>query len=324
MDPDQRGGCDLSVVVPAYNEAASLPELVERIEASVAPLELSLEILIVDDGSSDDTATVLRDLASRHAAVTGIRFSRNFGKAAALSAGFQHARGGLVVTMDADLQDDPVEIPRLLDKLAEGYDLVSGWKQQRKDSLVKNWTSRLFNLVTSWAVGLRLHDYNCGLKAYRREALASVRLYGELHRFIPAQVHRGGFRVTELPVRHHARRHGVTKYGSARFINGLLDLLTLLFLTSRGTSPLHLFGRLGVACGVIGGGILTWFLGWWLTGHGLRIRPLMLLGVTFVLMAIQFMSLGLLAELVVAGRHPETEFTIREVIAPGETAREGD
>ncbi len=319
MRIDAAATLDLSVVVPAYNEAESLPDLLDAIAAAVRPLELSYEVIVVDDGSSDETAAVLRELSARHPELIGVRFSRNFGKAAALSAGFQRARGRYVVTMDADLQDDPAEIPRLLAKLEEGYDLVSGWKQDRKDPFIKNQTSRLFNLVTSRAVGLRLHDFNCGLKAYRREALAAVRLYGELHRFIPAQVHRGGFRVTELPVRHHPRRYGVTKYGPARFINGFLDLLTLLFLTSRGTSPLHFFGRLGVAFGTVGGLILAWFLGWWLTGHGLRIRPLMLLGVTLVLLAVQFVSLGLLAELVVAGRHPELEYTVREVIAGGES-----
>ncbi len=324
MGRERSAGCDLSIVIPAYNEAESLPELVERIEAAVAPLGLNHEVWIIDDGSRDDTPAVLRSLADRYPAVRGIRFSRNFGKAAALSAGFQRAQGRYVVTMDADLQDDPAEIPRLLAKLEEGYDLVSGWKQDRKDGFVKNQTSRLFNLVTSRAVGLRLHDFNCGLKAYRREALAAVRLYGELHRFIPALVHRGGFRVTELPVRHHPRKYGTTKYGLARFLNGFLDLLTMLFLTSRGTSPLHLFGRIGVALLAVGGGIMAWFLGWWLTGHGLRIRPLMLLGVTLVLMAVQFISLGLLAELVVAGRHPESEYMVREIIAPADRTGDAD
>lgn len=302
---------DISVVVPALDEAASLPELVRRIDAAVAGCGRSHEVWIVDDGSTDDTSAVLEALCAQNPAVHAIQFTRNYGKAAALSAGFEAARGTYVITMDGDLQDDPDEIPALVAKLEEGYDLVSGWKQDRKDSFIKNSTSKLFNLVTSLVVGLRLHDYNCGLKAYRREVTRAVRLYGEMHRYIPAQAHREGFRVTELPVKHHERRHGTTKYGAARFVNGFLDLLTLTFLSSRATSPLHFFGRISAWFFAIGGGILLWFLIEWIMGKGLHIRPLMLLGVTFVILALQFVSLGLIAELVVAGHKPETEYRVR-------------
>ena len=302
---------DISVVVPALDEAESLPELVSRIDAAVAGTGRSYEVWIVDDGSTDDTPDVIDRLHAGNPAVHGIQFTRNYGKAAALSAGFAAARGVYVITMDADLQDDPDEIPALVAKLEEGFDLVSGWKQKRKDSFVKNQTSKIFNLVTSLVTGLRLHDYNCGLKAYRREVTTAVRLYGEMHRYIPAQAHREGFRVTELPVKHHERRHGTTKYGASRFVNGFLDLLTLMFLSSRASSPLHLFGRIGALLFTAGGGILIWFLVRWAMGHGLHIRPLMLLGVTFVILAIQFVSLGLIAELVVAGHHPETEYRVR-------------
>ncbi|MBK6899191.1 MAG: glycosyltransferase family 2 protein [bacterium] len=307
--PDVRP--DLSVVVPALNEADSLPELVARIADAAAAAGLSHEVWIVDDGSTDDTPAVLERLHAADPRVRGLEFTRNHGKAAALAAGFASAAGRYVITMDADLQDDPAEIPHLVAKLEEGYDLVSGWKQDRKDGFVKNTSSRFFNAVTSRAVGLRLHDYNCGLKAYRREVVEAVRLYGEMHRYIPAQAYREGFRVTEIPVRHHRRRHGVTKYGPARFLNGFLDLLTLMFLSSRSASPLHLFGRIGAASFAVGGAILAWFVVQWALGHGLRVRPLMLLGAGLVIVAVQFVSLGLIAELVVAGHHPETGYRVR-------------
>lgn len=312
MNEAREPECDVSVVVPAYDEAESLPELIPRIESVLAESGRSFEIWIVDDGSTDGTFDAVAALAADRPHLHALEFGRNYGKAAALAAGFAHARGRYVITMDADLQDDPAEIPALLAKLEdEDYDLVSGWKQDRKDSFIKNHTSRLFNWATSLTAGLKLHDYNCGLKAYRAEVTRRVRLYGEMHRYVPALAHLEGFRVGEMPVRHHARRFGATKYGPARFLNGFLDLLTVLFLTSRGTSPLHFFGRLGLAFFAVGGAIDAYFLIYWLTGHGLRLRPLLLLGVALVLLAVQFVSLGLLAELVVAGRHPEREYRVR-------------
>ncbi len=302
---------DLSVVVPALNEADSLPELVERIAAGAKAAGVTHEVWIIDDGSTDDTTGVVDRLRQDHPELHAIEFTRNYGKAAALSAGFEAACGQYIITMDADLQDDPAEIPDLLAKLNDGWDLVSGWKQSRRDSFIKNNTSKIFNGVTSKAVGLKLHDYNCGLKAYRSEVCEAVRLYGEMHRYIPAQAHLQGFRVTEIPVQHHRRKHGVTKYGSNRFLNGFLDLLTLMFLSRRSASPLHLFGRMGLMFTAVGGGILLWFLAQWLMGQGLRIRPLMLLGVTFIILAVQFVSLGLVAELVVAGHRPESEYRVR-------------
>lgn len=305
---------DISVVVPAFNEYESLPELVERIDSAIQGMNRTYEVWIIDDGSTDSTFEVVEQLSQKYNFLHGISFGRNFGKAAALAAGFDAASGEIVITMDADLQDDPAEIPALVAKIESGYDLVSGWKKDRKDSFIKNNTSKIFNFVTSKAVGLRLHDFNCGLKAYRREVTLSVRLYGELHRYIPAQAHRNGFRVTEIPVKHCARIHGETKYGSNRFVNGLLDLMTMLFLSSRGTSPLHLFGRIGVAFFVPGMLINLYFLFYWMTGHGLHVRPILLLAEVFILMAVQFISLGLLAELVVAGRNPEREYLVRKQI----------
>lgn len=312
--PDAAPAVDLSVVIPAYNEAASLTELVEAITEALAGSGLSYDVWIVDDGSDDGTFAVIERLAQQHAELHGLCMGRNFGKAAALAAGFAHARGAVIVTMDADLQDDPAEIQRLTAKIDEGFDLVSGWKQDRKDSFVKNQTSKLFNWATGRMCGLRLHDFNCGLKAYRREVTHSLRLYGEMHRFTPALAHLSGYAVTELPVCHHARKHGHTKYGLDRFLNGFLDLLTVYFLYARGSSPLHFFGRVGTVLGVVGGGISFYFLLQWLLGHGLRVRPILVLGLIMIVMAVQFVSLGLIAELVVAGRHPEREYRVRDSV----------
>ena len=301
---------DISVVVPAFHEAESLPELIRRIDEAITPLDKTYEVLIVDDGSSDGTFAVIEQLAAHDPRVRGLGFGRNFGKSAALSAGFQAVAGQIVITMDADLQDDPAEIPALVAKLEEGFDLVSGWKQNRQDPFIKTRTSKIFNWFTGRMCGLRLHDFNCGLKAYRRSVLQRVRIYGEMHRYVPALAHLDGFRVTEQPVRHAPRKFGTTKYGPARFINGFLDLLTVYFLHARRTSPLHVFGRLGLGFLIIGGGISLYFLMWWLMGHGLRLRPMLMLGLVLIILSFQFISLGLIAELVVAGRRPERDFRI--------------
>jgi glycosyltransferase involved in cell wall biosynthesis len=302
----------VSVVVPAFNEAESLPELVARVRQAIDAMGLVWEIWVIDDGSSDGTWEAVQ---SQHAAdprVQGIRLARNFGKAAALAAGFEAARGDYVITMDADLQDDPAEIPQLIARLDEGWDLVSGWKQDRQDSFVKNQTSKVYNLATSRMCGLRLHDFNCGLKAYRSEVTRRVKLYGEMHRYIPALAHLDGFRVTEMPVRHHKRKYGTTKYGVDRFLNGFLDLLTVYFLHARGSSPLHFFGRLSSAAGSSGLLICLYFLIYWLSGHALRVRPMLVLGLVLVIMAIQFVSLGLIAELMVSERRPEQGYRVRD------------
>jgi glycosyltransferase involved in cell wall biosynthesis len=302
--------CDIAVVVPAFNEAESLPELVDRIAEAINGLGRTWEVWVIDDGSTDGTFRVVEELAAARSQVHGILFGRNFGKAAALAAGFGAASAHIIITMDADLQDDPAEIPALVGKIEEGWDLVSGWKQDRKDNFIKNNTSKIFNWFTSRMCGLDLHDFNCGLKAYRREVTHRVKLYGEMHRYVPALAHMEGFRVTELPVCHFARKYGQTKYGMARFINGFLDLLTVYFLHARRTSPLHFFGRAGLGFMTVGGGISLYFLVYWIMGHGLRLRPMLLLGLVFILVALQFISLGLIAELVVAGRRPEEEFRI--------------
>ena len=307
-DPPVR--CDIAVVVPAFNESESLPELVDRIKETITAMGSTWEVWIIDDGGTDGTFAAVEKLSAVHSQVHGLSLARNFGKAAALAAGFAAASARIVITMDADLQDDPAEIPHLVARIEEGWDLVSGWKQDRKDGFIKNKTSRIFNWFTSRMCGLKLHDFNCGLKAYRREVTRRVKLYGEMHRFVPALAHLDGFRVTELPVRHFVRRYGQTKYGMARFINGFLDLLTVYFLHARRTSPLHFFGRAGLGFLAVGGGISFYFLIWWMMGNGLRLRPILVLGLVLIMVALQFISLGLIAELVVAGRRPEEEFRV--------------
>jgi glycosyltransferase involved in cell wall biosynthesis len=302
---------DVSVVVPAYDEEESLPELIDLIEKSLSPVTAKFEVLIVDDGSADGSRALLDELKATRPWLRPIHFLRNYGKSAALAVGFDRAKGSVVFTIDADLQDDPAEFGAILARLADGFDLVSGWKQDRKDPFIKTSTSKVFNAVTGMASGLRLHDFNCGLKGYRSSVTKSLQVYGEMHRYLPVLAHVMGFRVAEIPVRHHARQYGETKFGRSRFLNGLLDLFTVIFLSRQRSSPLHFFGRVGLGFGAVGSLILLYFLGVWLVEHALRIRPLMLVGVAFVLVGVQFVSLGLIAELFVATREDASRYRIR-------------
>jgi len=302
----------IAVVVPAFNEAESLPELVERIDVAITGMGRTWEVWVIDDGSSDGTFDVVKELAGVRPQVHGIQFGRNFGKAAALAVGFEAVSADIIITMDADLQDDPAEIPDLVAQIESGWDLVSGWKQDRKDSFIKNNTSKIFNWFTSRMCGLKLHDFNCGLKAYRRSVTKSVKLYGDMHRYVPALAHLDGFKVTEMPVRHFARKYGETKYGIARFLNGFLDLLTVYFLHARHTSPLHFFGRIGTGFFSAGGLISLYHLGLWFMGNPMRLRPSMLLGLVFIIVAFQSVSLGLIAELIVAGRNPQKAYRVAD------------
>jgi glycosyltransferase involved in cell wall biosynthesis len=301
----------ISIVVPLYNEAESLPHLLQAIDSSLAGE--SFEVVFVDDGSTDSSFEVCRGL---HAEFPGrvkvIRFSRNYGKAAALSEGIKAAEGDIIVTMDADLQDDPVAIPGMVEKINEGWDIVSGWKKKRYDPIFsKNLPSKFFNTVTSLASGLHLHDFNCGFKAYRAEAAKSLDIYGERHRYLPVLGHWDGFKVTEMVVPHHPRKFGHTKYGWSRFIAGPFDLLTLMFLRTYLKRPLHLFGLLGLFLSLIGCGILGYFgVQWAITGE-MRIRPLTLLSLGAIIMGIQFISMGLLGELII-NVSPERIYKIRE------------
>jgi len=239
-----------------------------------------------------------------------VRLRRNFGKAAALAAGFEQATGDLVVTIDGDLQDDPSEIPRLLAKLEEGFDLVSGWKTRRRDPLSRRIPSKLFNLVAGWMSGLRLHDMNCGLKAYRGEVVRNLVLYGELHRFIPVLAHEQGYRVAELPVNHRPREHGRSRYGLERYLRGFLDLLTVSFMGRYRHRPLHLFGGLGLLLGGLGTAILAYLTVVKITGHAIGQRPLLTLGVLLVVVGMQFFTLGLISEMITS--HHEERAVARE------------
>ena len=305
---------DLTVLVPVYNEADNLGPLLDKLAADVKPLGLAYEVLVIDDGSSDATAERLRALKPLHPTLRGISFRRNYGKSAALSVGFREARGRFIVTMDGDLQDDSAEIGPLLAKIGEGYDLVSGWKQNRQDPISKTIPSKVFNGVTSAMTGVALHDMNCGLKAYRAETAKSVRLRGELHRFIPVLAHWDGYRVGELPVVHHRRLHGSTKFGASRFVNGFLDLLSVMFLTTSSTRPLHVFGRMGILVAALGGLFVLWAAWPVLLGEQLRLRPSLVLGLVLIVLGIQFLSLGFLGELIVGIRNEEPDYAIRERI----------
>lgn len=293
---------NLTVLVPVFNEAGSLRELHRGILEVLESMKLDFEILFVDDGSTDGSDAVMAELHESDARVRAVIFRRNFGKSAALAVGFSEARGEVIVTMDADLQDDPREIPNLLSKLDEGYDLVSGWKVKRKDPISKTLPSKLFNFVTARMTGIPLHDFNCGLKAYTAEAAKSLNVYGELHRFLPVLAHWSGFKAGEIPVTHHPRKYGETKFGASRFVNGFLDLIAVMFLTSD-KSPLHFLGRVAMGLLAIGVVINGYFGIIWLMGHGLRVRPLLLFGVVLIILAMQFISMGLLGELVASTTH---------------------
>jgi glycosyltransferase involved in cell wall biosynthesis len=254
--------------------------------------------VFVDDGSTDGTFSALTRLHAACDNVRVVRLRRNFGKAAALQAGFEASEGDVVVTIDGDLQDDPAEIPRLLAKLDEGFDLVSGWKVKRRDPLSRRIPSKLFNWVSGRVSGLRLHDLNCGLKAYRADVVRGLRIYGELHRFVPVLAHYRGFRVAELPVNHRPREHGRSRYGMERYVRGFLDLLTVTFMGRYRQRPLHLFGGLGLGLSLLGAIVLTYLTVLKLAGQAIGHRPLLTLGVLLVVVGLQFLSLGLLSELI--------------------------
>lgn len=300
----------LSVVVPLYNEAPSLPELAQWIQRVCASAGLRYELILIDDGSTDDSWAVIRRLAAEHGSIRGIRFRRNYGKSAALQEGFRAAQGAVVITMDADLQDSPDEIPVLYQMIAhDGYDLVSGWKRRRRDPLTKTLPSRLFNRVTRWVSGIALHDFNCGLKSYRLEVVKSIEVYGEMHRYLPVIAYWAGFsRIGEHVVTHYPRRYGTSKFGWSRFLNGFLDLLSIQFVTRFGRRPMHLFGTLGLVAFFIGFVIAAWlgiqkfvFLQYKMTE-----RPIFYVALAAMVIGVQLFSAGFLAELVtrnLADRH---------------------
>jgi len=309
----------LSVVVPIYNEVESLPRLVEAIATAVQPMGIDYEIICVDDGSRDGTTDLLRQMAQSRADLRGVLLRRNYGQTAAMAAGFNHARGDVIITMDGDLQNDPSDIPMLVAKLEEGYDLVSGWRKNRQDAaLTRLLPSKLANGLIGWVTGVKLHDYGCSLKAYRSELVMDMNLYGELHRFLPALAFIEGARITEVPVKHHARQFGSSKYGLGRTFRVLMDLFTIAFMKKFLTRPMHVFGGFGLASLILGillGGYLTFLkLAW---GQSIGDRPLLILAVVLFLTGVQLFSLGLLAELAMRTYHESQGrpiYRVREVV----------
>jgi glycosyltransferase involved in cell wall biosynthesis len=319
----------LSVVVPIFNEEENITLLYQRVSAAMAQLGQPYEMIAVDDGSRDRSFAILVGLAARDARLRAVRLRRNFGQTAAFAAGFARARGDVVITIDADLQNDPADIPRLLEKLDEGYDVVSGWRKHRQDAFwSRTLPSRLANGLISRVTGLHLHDYGCSLKAYRREVLQNIQLYGELHRFIPAIASWQGVSVAELPVNHAPRHAGTSKYGIGRTLRVVLDLLTVRFLLSYSTRPMQIFGLFGIISILIGGLISAYLATLKLVmGISLSNRPLLLLGVLLIILGVQFISIGLIGELIIRiyyDRQPRRTYVVREELNdPGAANRSG-
>lgn len=314
----------LSVIIPVFNEADSLAELQREIRMVADANHYDLETIFVDDGSSDRSWQVMKTLADAGDQVQCLRFRRNFGKAAALRAGANVAKGELIVTMDGDLQDDPAEIPRMIEKLSDEFDLVSGWKEVRHDPVGKTLPSKVFNWLVGWLTGLKLHDHNCGFKIYRREIFDEVKLYGEMHRFVPVLAAARGFRVGEIPVNHRARTHGVSKYGWSRLPKGFLDLLTVSFLTGYNQRPQHVLGALGLVSFAIGAVGMCYMTVYWILRMSfdafsdwdpVHQRPLVLYSLGALLLGTQLMCMGFLAELIVArGQEGKEPYSISESI----------
>jgi dolichol-phosphate mannosyltransferase len=321
---------DVSVVVPIYNEVESLPHLIEAIASTLSPTEINYELICVDDGSKDGSAELLKQLALTRPHLRAVLLRRNYGQTAAMAAGFKHARGRTIVTLDGDLQNDPADIPMLLAKLDEGYDLVTGWRKNRQDAaLTRLLPSKIANWLIRQITGVHVHDYGCSLKVYRAELIADMNLYGELHRFLPALAFIEGARITELPVRHHARRHGSSKYGLGRTFRVVLDLFTIYFMKKFLTRPMHVFGLLGIISTASGIG-----LGLYLTilklgfGEDIGNRPLLILAVVLLLTGIQLFCFGLLGELLMRTYHESQGrpiYRVREVVESNVTEyKEGD
>jgi glycosyltransferase involved in cell wall biosynthesis len=303
----------LSVVIPLLNEEESLNPLANEIRKAVKPLNINYEVIFVDDGSNDGSLKVIKDICKQDKRFRYISFRKNYGKSAALQVGFKQVTGDVVVTMDADLQDDPNEIGNLLRKLQEGNDLVSGWKKKRFDPLIKRYSSRFFNYITRIMSGIKIHDFNCGLKAYRVEVTQSIKVYGELHRYMPVLADWNGFTVAEIPVTHHARRYGKTKFGISRFFKGFIDLVTVLFSTRYIKRPMHFFGFFGAFAFIIGlfvNGYLAYE--WGFNHQALSNRPMLFLGMLLIIVGVQFFSFGLLGEMVVHNTMDEKEYIIKD------------
>ncbi len=289
-----------SIVIPVFNEENSLNELVSRIKDVTDTLAKPYEIIFINDGSTDKSQEVIDKLSRDYNNIHSITFRKNFGKSAALNAGFKHVKYDIVFTMDADLQDDPIEIPRFLEEIENGYDLVTGWKENRLDPKEKTIPSKLFNAMTSKMSGLKLNDYNCGFKCYKKEVLDEIDLYGELHRFVPFLAHKKGFKVKEIPVLHHERKHGVSKFGWERYARGFFDLLTVVFITNYINRPMHLFGGIGSLFFIVGLAIFSYlFFGRWIFGESIGSSPLFAITIFLLGAGVQIFIVGMLSELIV-------------------------
>lgn len=313
---------EVSIVVPIHNEVESIPQLLSAIATTLRENQLSYEIICIDDGSRDGSTQLLKQEARNRTDLQAIILRRNYGQTPAMAAGFNHARGKVIITMDGDLQNDPTDIPRLLAKLAEGYDLVSGWRKERQDAaLTRLLPSKIANAIIGKVTGVRLHDYGCSLKAYRAEVVADMNLYGELHRFLPALAFIEGARITELPVRHHARRFGKSKYGLDRTFRVMMDLLTIFFMKSFLTRPMHVFGFGGAVSTVLGSAIAIYLAFVRLVlQQGIGDRPLLILAVVLFLTGVQLFCFGLLAELLMRTYHESQGrpiYRVREIVGSG-------
>jgi glycosyltransferase involved in cell wall biosynthesis len=293
---------DLAIIIPALNEREALPELISEIEATVDPLGLDWQVLVVDDGSTDGSFEAISQLAEGDERLGAIRLRRNFGKSAALAVGFDSTDADIVITIDGDGQDDPADIPAMLERLDDGYDLVSGWKRDRQDPATRRWASKLFNWFTAKFTGVAMHDMNCGFKAYRGECARSIEVYGEMHRFMPVLATQQGWTVTELPVNHRQRQHGTSRFGLERYARGGLDLITVVFLGRYQYRPLHLFGGLGAVLTLLGLLIGVYLTILRLSGETIGQRPLLFLGVLLIVVGVQLLTLGLLGQMLVLAR----------------------
>ena len=304
----------ISVIIPVFNEIGSLPELMDQLR-KVLHIYSKWEILFVDDGSTDGSTAFLNDLSRKDENVTLIQFHRNYGKSAALAEGFKHAKGEYLITMDADLQDDPAEIPNLMKKLEEGFDLVSGWKKERKDPISKRFPSKIFNYVTRIMTGVKIHDFNCGLKIYRKAVTKTLDLYGGRHRYIPALAGHNKFRISEIQVNHRPRMHGVTKYGGSRLFHGFFDLISIIFMNRYTQQPLHLFGFFGLFCGLASLTVELYVIGRKIfSGHSFYEHlALMLFGAMLFILGLWFFSIGLIAEMITRGAQ-EKESRVKQII----------
>jgi glycosyltransferase involved in cell wall biosynthesis len=302
----------ISLVIPLFNEEESVIPLSHEIRKALSRVNIDYEVILIDDGSTDASLKNLKEITRTDNRFKYLSFRKNYGKSAALYEGFKVASGDVVITLDADLQDDPHEIHNLLKKLEEGYDLCSGWKKKRQDPFIKKISSKFFNFVTRLISGVKIHDFNCGLKAYRKEVVENVKVYGELHRYIPVLASWQGFKVTELIVNHHPRRYGKTKFGVSRFFKGFVDLITVIFVTRYIKRPMHFFGFLGAVSFLIGFVILGYLTILWIQGLPLSNRPIIFLGMLLIIVGLQLFAVGLLGEVIVFNSVSEREYVIKD------------